>query len=591
MEEINKIQKSKTLPLVKRLFNDYVRSYKFYIAMAVICMVFAAATTAANAWIMQPVLDDVFLDKNKDMLMILPIAVLIIAIVKGFSEFGQSVLMLLVGQRTIADIQKDMYASLMKADLSFFHNNPSGNLVARFISDVNRLRHSVTTALTGIAKDTLTLIFLVALMFYRDWELASIAFLIFPLAIYPITRIGRMMRKISAATQNKIGEFSTLLNQTFQGSRQVKAYGMEGYEGERARDYIDEITRLIFKSSRRSTILRPIMETLGGIAVAGVVLYGGIKVIDGETTPGTFFSFLTAFFLAYRPLKSLAGLNSVLQDGLASAERLFRILDIEPKIQDRNNSKTIENVKGTIEFKNVEFAYENKDYILKKISLLIPRGKKIALVGPSGAGKSTILNLIPRFFEVEKGQVEIDGIDIKEIKIGSLRSSMALVSQEINLFDDTIRSNIAYGKLDSSEEEIIAAAKKSASHDFITKLPNGYNTTVGEHGVKLSGGQRQRIAIARAMLKNAPILLLDEATSSLDTESERYVQEALLELMKNRTTLVIAHRLSTVINADTIYVIDSGKIAESGTHFELLKNEGVYSRLYTQQFAEQEKND
>ena len=591
MEEINKIQRSKTLPLVKRLFNDYVRSYKFYIAMAVICMVFAAATTAANAWIMQPVLDDVFLDKNKDMLMILPIAVLIIAIVKGFSEFGQSVLMLLVGQRTIADIQKDMYASLMKADLSFFHNNPSGNLVARFISDVNRLRHSVTTALTGIAKDTLTLIFLVALMFYRDWELASIAFLIFPLAIYPITRIGRMMRKISAATQNKIGEFSTLLNQTFQGSRQVKAYGMEGYEGERARDYIDEITRLIFKSSRRSTILRPIMETLGGIAVAGVVLYGGIKVIDGETTPGTFFSFLTAFFLAYRPLKSLAGLNAVLQDGLASAERLFRILDIEPKIQDRDNSKTIENVKGTIEFKNVEFSYENKDYILKKISLLIPRGKKIALVGPSGAGKSTILNLIPRFFEVEKGQVEIDGIDIKEIKIGSLRSSMALVSQEINLFDDTIRSNIAYGKLDSSEEEIIAAAKKSASHDFITKLPNGYNTTVGEHGVKLSGGQRQRIAIARAMLKNAPILLLDEATSSLDTESERYVQEALLELMKNRTTLVIAHRLSTVINADTIYVIDSGKIAESGTHLELLKNEGVYSRLYTQQFAEQEKND
>ena len=591
MEEINKIQRSKTLPLVKRLFNDYVRSYKFYIAMAVICMVFAAATTAANAWIMQPVLDDVFLDKNKDMLMILPIAVLIIAIVKGFSEFGQSVLMLLVGQRTIGDIQKDMYASLMKADLSFFHNNPSGNLVARFISDVNRLRHSVTTALTGIAKDTLTLIFLVALMFYRDWELASIAFLIFPLAIYPITRIGRMMRKISAATQNKIGEFSTLLNQTFQGSRQVKAYGMEGYEGERARDYIDEITRLIFKSSRRSTILRPIMEALGGIAVAGVVLYGGIKVIDGETTPGTFFSFLTAFFLAYRPLKSLAGLNSVLQDGLASAERLFRILDIEPKIQDRDNSKTIENVKGTIEFKNVEFSYENKDYILKKISLLIPRGKKIALVGPSGAGKSTILNLIPRFFEVEKGQVEIDGIDIKEIKIGSLRSSMALVSQEINLFDDTIRSNIAYGKLDSSEEEIIAAAKKSASHDFITKLPNGYNTTVGEHGVKLSGGQRQRIAIARAMLKNAPILLLDEATSSLDTESERYVQEALLELMKNRTTLVIAHRLSTVINADTIYVIDSGKIAESGTHFELLKNKGVYSRLYTQQFAEQEKND
>jgi subfamily B ATP-binding cassette protein MsbA len=552
-------------------------------------MIFAAATTAANAWIMQPILDDVFLKKDSQMLLLIPIAVLVIAIVKGFSEFGQSVLMLLVGQRTIADIQKDMYASMMKADLDFFHNNPSGNLVARFISDVNRLRHSVTTALTGIAKDSLTLVFLVGLMFYRDWQLASIAFIIFPLAVYPITRIGRLMRKISSATQTKIGEFSTLLNQTFQGSRQVKAYGMEGYESKRAVDYIDEITRLIFKSSRRSTILRPVMETLGGIAIAGVVLYGGGKVINGETTPGTFFSFLTAFFLAYRPLKSLAGLNAVLQDGLASAERLFTILDIEPKIRDSVNAKTMKEVKGKIEFKDVEFSYESGNNILKKISLLIPQGKKIALVGPSGAGKSTILNLIPRFFQADSGHIEIDGTDVKEIKIGSLRSSMALVSQEVNLFDDTIYANIAYGRLSGTEDEIITAAKKSASHNFIIKLPDGYKTSVGEHGVKLSGGQRQRIAIARAMLKNAPILLLDEATSSLDAESERDVQKALHELMKNRTTLVIAHRLSTVINADTIYVIEEGKVVEKGTHFDLLKNKGVYSRLYTQQFAEQEE--
>ena len=565
MDEINKIQRSKTLPLVKRLFNSYVKSYKFYIALAFVCMIFAAATTAANAWIMQPILDDVFLKKDSQMLLLIPIAVLVIAIVKGFSEFGQSVLMLLVGQRTIADIQKDMYASMMKADLDFFHNNPSGNLVARFISDVNRLRHSVTTALTGIAKDSLTLVFLVGLMFYRDWQLASIAFIIFPLAVYPITRIGRLMRKISSATQTKIGEFSTLLNQTFQGSRQVKAYGMEGYESKRAVDYIDEITRLIFKSSRRSTILRPVMETLGGIAIAGVVLYGGGKVINGETTPGTFFSFLTAFFLAYRPLKSLAGLNAVLQDGLASAERLFTILDIEPKIRDSVNAKTMKEVKGKIEFKDVEFSYESGNNILKKISLLIPQGKKIALVGPSGAGKSTILNLIPRFFQADSGHIEIDGTDVKEIKIGSLRSSMALVSQEVNLFDDTIYANIAYGRLSGTEDEIITAAKKSASHNFIIKLPDGYKTSVGEHGVKLSGGQRQRIAIARAMLKNAPILLLDEATSSLDAESERDVQKALHELMKNRTTLVIAHRLSTVINADTIYVIEEGKVVEKGT--------------------------
>jgi len=575
-----------TTVLVERLVKGYVRPYSGRLFFAILCMILAAAATAANAWIMQPILDDVFLNRDSTMLILVPIAVLIIAFVKGVTEYGQAVLMNFVGQRVITDIQKEMFAHLMRADIAFFHDNATGGLISRFVSDVMKLRIAVSTALTGIAKDFLTLIFLLTLMFMRDWQLAIIAFVVFPIAVLPILRIGRRLRKISTNTQTEVGLFTTLLNQSFQGARHVKAYGMEAYETKRASKLTEKIFWLIYKSARVSSISRPVMETLGGIAVALVVWYGGSQVVSGETTPGAFFSFITALLLAYQPMKNLAKLNANLQEGLAAAQRVFALLDIEPEIKDKPDAKPLpDRVGGRIAFQDVGFSYGGDVLALDDITIDVPAGKTVALVGPSGGGKSTILNLIPRFYDVGKGAIEIDGADIRDVTLSSLRGNIALVSQEISLFDDTVGANIAYGRLGASQQEIENAAGQAAADEFIKALPEGYDTLVGEHGVRLSGGQRQRIAIARAMLKNAPILLLDEATSALDTQSERQVQAALKELMKGRTTLVIAHRLSTIVDADLIYVISQGKVIESGTHGDLLKKDGAYARLCALQFT------
>ncbi len=576
-----------TRTLLGRLVRDYVRPYFGRLAFAMLFMAAGAAATAANAWIMQPVLDDVFLDKNARMLILMPLIVLALAFVKGAADYGQAVFMFYASQRVIADIQKEMFAHLMRADIAFFHNTPAGNLISHFTNDLGKLRLSVAQVLTGMIKDTLTLVFLVAMMIYRDWQLALVAFFVFPVAVLPIVRIGRRLRKVSTSTQVQMGHFNTLLNQTFQGARQVKAYGMEKYESDRADGLIEGIFRLLFKTNRVSALSRPIMETLGGIAIALVIWYGGSRVIAGETTPGTFFSFITALLLAYQPMKSLANLNAQLQDGLAAAQRVFALLDVEPEIRDRPGARDLDGAGGGISFDGVSFSYGPGAPALHDISLDVTAGKTVAMVGPSGSGKSTILNLIPRFYDVGCGSVRVNGEDVRDLKLASLRAGIALVSQESSLFDDTVRANIAYGRFGCPEEEIVEAAKRAAAHDFITALPAGYDTMVGEHGVKLSGGQRQRIAIARAMLKNTPILLLDEATSALDTESERQVQAALRHLMKGRTTLVIAHRLSTVTHADIIYVIEAGRVAESGSHTELLAREGVYARLYELQFAGQ----
>ena len=561
----NKSEKS--IVLVKRLIKEHVRPYFGKLLLAAICMAIVAAATAGNAWLMQPVLDEVFLNKNTKLLLLVPIAVMTIAIVKGLASYGESIYMEYAGERIISDVRYRLFSHLMNADLNFFHKNSSGKLISRFTYDVGLLRASVSTALTGIAKDTMTLIFLVALMFYQDWFLAIIAFFVFPAAVLPILYIGRRIRKISTSTQAEIGSFASLLSQIFQSARYVKAYTMQKYEKKRAKKIVEDLFNLIYKSVRIRSRTRPILESLGGIAIALVIFYGGSKVISGATTPGTFFSFITALLMAYQPLKRLANFNVNIQDGLAAAVRIFQLLDQKPEITDSPNAKEYVLKKGEIEFKKVRFSYGSKtSHALNNINLKIRGGKTIALVGKTGAGKSTILNLIPRFYDTINGEIIIDKKNIKDYKINSLRKKIALVSQEVTLFDDTIRSNIAYGNPNCTEKQLYEAAKKADAHEFITAFKNGYKSLVGEQGIQLSGGQRQKIAIARAILKDAPILLLDEATSSLDSGSEKDIQTSLKKLMKNKTTLVIAHRLSTILDADLIYVLDNGKGIEYGNH-------------------------
>ena len=573
-----------TIVLVRRLIRDFIRPHTGKIVLAFACMGVGAASTAARAWLTQPMLDRVFISHEASLLFVLASAALLLAISKGFADYGEAVLMSRITQRVIAEMQGALYARLIRADLAYFHANASGTLISRFTNDVVLLRNVAANVMAAIGKDAISVVFLMGLMFYQDWVLALASCFVFPLAIRPMVRIGRRMRRVSANTQVEFGQMATLLSQTFQGARHVKAYGMEAYEEGRARALFERIFRLIDRANRTRARASPMMEALGGAAVAVVFAYGGYQVIGGSRTPGAFFSFITALLLAYQPLKSIANLNATLQEGLAGAQRLFEVLDIEPKIQNQAGSRPLRVTGGEIRFDDVRFGYQPPAVALDGVSFTVSAGSRVALVGPSGAGKSTVLNLIPRFYDVAGGRISIDGQDIRSVTLASLRGSLALVAQEASLFADTVRANIAYGRLDASEAEIEVAAAAAGADRFIIELPDGYDTLVGEHGVRLSGGQRQRIAVARAMLKDAPILLLDEATSALDNESERQVQAALRHLMRGRTTLVIAHRLSTITGADLICVMDRGRIVESGRHAELLAQGGLYARLYETQF-------
>jgi ATP-binding cassette, subfamily B, bacterial MsbA len=576
-----------TWVLFRRLFKEGVRPYVAQVVAAVFCMAVGAAATAGYALLMDPVVNRIFVEKRMEYLWPLAIAVLATFAAKSACDYGEAVLLSKVGLRVIADMQNRLFSHLMRMDVSFFHHYSTGKLLSRVVNDVNSMRFAVSNALTGAGKDSSQLVFLIAAMFYQDWQLSLFSFIVFPAAILPIARLGRRMRKVTANTQEQNGLLTTYLEQSIQGIRVVKAYGMEAYEKDKVGAVIGSLRDLVYKAARVRSASSPIMELLGGIAITIVIVYGGSRVITGPTTPGAFFSFITALMMAYRPLKAVAALNTNLQEGLAAAARCFHILDIEPTIADRAGTPDLVVREGGVRFEGVFFTYDGAKSALDGVDLDVPGGRTVALVGSSGAGKSTVLNLLPRFYDVTDGRVLIDGQDVREVGLASLRANIALVSQEITLFDDTIRANIAYGRFGAAAHEIEAAAKAAAAHEFIIGLPQGYDTVVGERGLNLSGGQRQRLAIARAMLKNAPILLLDEATSALDTESERQVQSALDLLMRGRTTIVIAHRLSTVVNADLINVMDRGRVIESGSHDELIALDGVYARLYAMQFAEE----
>ncbi len=571
--------------ILNRLFRDSIRPYALKLFSSLFFMIIIALSTGATAWLLDPAIDKIFLDKDESMLLLIPIAIILTLLIKSIATYIQIVLLNGVAQNIIADTQIKLFKKIINADLAWLHKIHSAKIISNFLYDVTLLQDSVSSSLANGVKDLLTLICLLGVMYYQDWQLATISIIAFPLVGILTRRLGKRIKKASTESQEETGTLAAILSENLDGTRIVKAYQQEDEEIKKLSDSVFRRMTKILKGANARGAASPFAEFLAGFGIAGALYYAGLRGLQGELALNEFVSFLGAMMLAFQPLRRLAQINATLQEGFAAAIRVFGLLDQKSYINEASNAPELSLSKSEISFENVTLSYEGqKNSALKKINLNIPHGKTTALVGPSGSGKSSILNLIPRFYDPDTGNVKIDNQDIKELTIDSVRSSIALVSQEPILFDMSIRDNILYGKPDSTDNEVIEAAKAAAAHDFINELPDKYNTVVGEKGYSLSGGQKQRISIARAFLKNAPILLLDEATSSLDTESEHLVQNAISILMKNRTTLVIAHRLSTIINSDQIIVLDSGNVAEVGTHEELLNKDGVYKKLYEREF-------
>jgi len=569
--------------LYKRLLG-FLRPYTGRLGVAMACMVVLAATTAGMAWLLQPALDQALSGKT-EYIYYIPIAVIALYTVKGVAYFGQSYLMGWIGQRVIYDLRNQIYNRLTTQSLNFFAHRKTGELLARISYDVTLVQSAVSTSVTALMRDTMTIIFLIGVIFYQDWLLALIAMAVFPVIIYPILRFGRKMRSATYDGQVVMGEMSSLVEETVGGIRVVKAFGMEDYERGRFRDLIGGFMKHQMRIFRVNAMSFPIMELVAGFGIAGVLFYGGLRVAAGEATAGTLMSFLAAVIMLYEPVKRLSGANNQIQQGLAAAERIFDILDEEIIVCDAEGAQALNDFQHAISFEDVGLCYAGAEKpVLSNINLEVKAGQVVALVGRSGAGKSSLANLVPRFMDVTDGRVLLDGHDVRELTQQSLRQQIALVTQDVILFNDTVLNNIAYGHDEIDRERVEAIAKAANAHEFIMKLPQGYETMVGERGVILSGGQRQRLSLARALLKDAPILILDEATSSLDTESEQLVQQAIDRLMTGRTVLVIAHRLSTIRHADCIVVLDDGGIAQMGRHDELLDQGGLYAELYHMQF-------
>jgi len=580
----------KTLPtkesiaLYRRLLL-LVKPYWKKLVVAMVCMIFVSLLTAGQAYLAKPAIDDVFINKDTKKLLLLPIAIILLFLIKGIFDYAQAYLMNFSGLRVVADLREKLYNHLQDLSLSFFTKMPTGILISRITNDVNLIQASVSNVVTGLLKDVFTIFGLTGVVFYRNWKLALFAFLVFPIVIIPITQFGRRLRKFSHKSQQRMGSITTFLHETITGNRIVKAFTMEEYEKKRFADENNRFFITVLKRVRIRALSHPMMEVIGGICVALIIWVGGNSVVKGEMTPGEFSSFLAALLLLYAPIRDLNKMNLEIQEGLAAAARVYELLDTAPDITEEPGASSLPSILTEVDFRNVTFKYD-EDPVLKDITLHVKMGEVIALVGMSGAGKTSLVNLLPRFYDISEGQILIDGQDIRKVAIKSLRDQIALVTQQTILFNDTVRNNISYGSRSRSDEEIMEAAKAAYAHDFIMRLPLGYDTVIGEQGVKLSGGERQRLSIARALLKNAPILILDEATSSLDSDSETEVQRALEKLMENRTVFVIAHRLSTIRNAHRIIVLSEGRVVEEGSHDELIALSGEYRRLYNLQFKE-----
>jgi subfamily B ATP-binding cassette protein MsbA len=573
------------MEIYKRLLT-YLTPYKARLAWSVVFMGLTSALVSAQAYLVKPVLDKVILAKNMELGLLLPPALVLVTIFKGAAAYGRDYLLGWVGQKIVNDIRDQLYTHIESLSFSYFTRTPTGVIISRIVNDVNLVQGALTKAPSSLVQGVFTMVALTGYVLYLNWRLAAFSIIILPLAGIALSRFSKRFRKASTSMQEEIGVLTTHLHETIGGIRIVKAFGMEKYESRRFSEKNKNLFNSLMRAIKTSAISHPIMEVISIFGTSLVILFGLYAIAAGTMTIGDFFSFMAALVFFYRPLRDLNGVNSTVQDGMAAAKRIFEVLDTRPEIMDRKGAGIAFPDFKTIEFRNLVFKYED-EMVLKDIDLTVKAGETIAIVGKSGGGKTTLVNLIPRFYDVTGGSILIDGRDIRDLSIESLRSLTAIVTQQTFLFNDTVKDNIAYGDTGKQFEDIVRAAQSAYAEDFIRALPLGYDTVIGESGVKLSGGQRQRIAIARALLKNAPILILDEATSSLDTQSEREVQNALDTLMKGRTSFVIAHRLSTVMNADRIIVLKDGRIVEQGRHEELIARGGEYKNLYEQQFRDE----
>ena len=572
--------------ILARLFNLYVKKYFFKILIALFLSLIVAGSTASIAWLLDPAVKKIFIEQDSTMILLIPLAIIIAFTSKGLSLYFARSNVIKVGYEISRELQDEMSSSILKSDMDTIESKHSGKYISHYLYDVQLISNLVSTAVLNIMKDSLTLIVLLALMFYQHWKLASFAMIMMPLAALVAKSLGKRIGKATSQSAIVSGNLSTYLSELIKGSKVIKIYQQENFEHRRSKDMMKLMMEKLIKIAIVQIRATPIMEVLTGIIIAGFIYYSGLIVSTGEIQINNFFSFLTAMMLAYQPIRSLATVNMVIYQGAAAAERVFGVIDTKIKIKENKNSPELKINKANIEFKKVNFAYPKTDkHAVKNINLTINGGEIVALVGHSGAGKSTILNLIPRFYDPSEGQITIDGQNISETNLFSLRKNISLVSQDIVLFDDTVLANIAYANLNASKNQIDKACVFAAAKEFIENLPQSYETIIGENGVRLSGGQKQRISIARAILKDSPIILLDEATSSLDADSEEKVQNAIMHLTKNKTTLVIAHRLSTIIRANKIIVLQNGEVVDVGTHDELLKKSDVYKNLYSKQVS------